>query len=45
MSLRLVSRTWYKEGSYIPYTEKDPKLLTELLARVKARLSCRLQSI
>ena len=24
-----------QEGKYIPYTEKDPKLLTELLARVK----------
>ncbi|CAK9000700.1 unnamed protein product [Durusdinium trenchii] len=31
-------RTWYKEGKYIPYTEKDPKLLTELLARVKAQV-------
>ncbi|CAK9043597.1 tRNA uridine(34) acetyltransferase (Elongator complex protein 3 homolog) (DmcElp3) [Durusdinium trenchii] len=30
--------TWYKEGKYIPYTEKDPKLLTELLARVKAQV-------
>ena len=30
--------TWYKEGKYIPYTEKDPKLLTELLARVKAEV-------
>ena len=29
-------RTWYKEGKYIPYTETDPRLLTELLARVKA---------
>lgn len=24
-----------QEGKYIPYTEKDPRLLTELLARVK----------
>lgn len=30
--------TWYKEGKYIPYTEKDPRLLTELLARVKAEV-------
>eukprot|EP00435_Cladocopium_sp_Y103_P023387 s1914_g5.t1 len=26
------------EGKYIPYTEKDPRLLTELLARVKAEV-------
>ena len=25
----------FQEGKYIPYTEKDPRLLTELLARVK----------
>ncbi|CAJ1361827.1 unnamed protein product, partial [Effrenium voratum] len=30
--------TWYKEGKFMPYTEKDPRLLTELLARVKAQV-------
>lgn len=28
--------TWHQQGRYIPYTERDPKLLTELLADVKA---------
>ena len=30
-----VNRRIFQEGKYIPYTEKDPRLLTELLARVK----------
>jgi len=29
---------WYAEGSYIPYTEKDPMLLTNLLVYLKARV-------
>eukprot|EP00931_Biecheleriopsis_adriatica_P006371 TRINITY_DN107783_c0_g1_i1.p1 TRINITY_DN107783_c0_g1~~TRINITY_DN107783_c0_g1_i1.p1 ORF type:complete len:766 (+),score=162.86 TRINITY_DN107783_c0_g1_i1:94-2391(+) len=28
--------SWYKEGRYVPYTEKDPQLLLDLLAKVKA---------
>jgi ELP3 family radical SAM enzyme/protein acetyltransferase len=27
---------WYEEGKYMPYTDKDPNLLLELLVRVKA---------
>jgi histone acetyltransferase (RNA polymerase elongator complex component) len=30
--------TWYKEGRYVPYTEQDPKLLIDLLAKVKAEV-------
>ncbi|KAF4747799.1 hypothetical protein FOZ63_029448, partial [Perkinsus olseni] len=29
---------WYSEGSYMPYTEKDPKLLVDLLVWTKARV-------
>ncbi|EER00630.1 conserved hypothetical protein [Perkinsus marinus ATCC 50983] len=29
---------WYSEGSYIPYTEKNPKLLVDLLVWTKARV-------
>jgi len=29
---------WHREGRYIPYTEKDPRLLTDLLARAKAEV-------
>jgi len=29
---------WYKDGKYMPYTETDPRLLTDLLARVKAEV-------
>lgn len=27
---------WHKQGQYIPYTQKDPQLLLDLLAKVKA---------
>lgn len=29
---------WYKEGRYVPYTERDPKLLINLLASMKAEV-------
>merc|ERR1712232_1192253 len=29
---------WYQNGRYVPYTERDARLLTELLARVKAEV-------
>mmetsp|Transcript_46486 Transcript_46486/g.108308 ORF Transcript_46486/g.108308 Transcript_46486/m.108308 type:complete len:767 (+) Transcript_46486:73-2373(+) len=29
---------WHKEGKYEPYTDRDPWLLTDLLARVKAEV-------
>lgn len=29
---------WYNEGSYMPYTETDPRLLTDLLTKVKAEV-------
>jgi ELP3 family radical SAM enzyme/protein acetyltransferase len=29
---------WYKKGAYMPYTETDPRLLIDLLARVKAEV-------
>lgn len=29
---------WHEEGTYIPYTERDPKLLTDLLAGVKSQV-------
>lgn len=31
-------KKWYDEGSYIPYTEKDPNLLVNLLLDVKKRV-------
>lgn len=30
--------TWFQEGKYVPYTDKDPSVLTDLLARVKAQV-------
>lgn len=30
--------TWFQEGRYMPYTEKEPQLLIDLLARVKAQV-------
>eukprot|EP00928_Gymnodinium_smaydae_P004963 TRINITY_DN11702_c0_g2_i4.p1 TRINITY_DN11702_c0_g2~~TRINITY_DN11702_c0_g2_i4.p1 ORF type:complete len:793 (+),score=144.60 TRINITY_DN11702_c0_g2_i4:253-2379(+) len=29
---------WYEAGKYMPYTERDPELLIELLSRVKAEV-------
>ena len=26
---------WYEEGKYMPYTDKDPNLLLELLVRLR----------
>mmetsp|Transcript_10714 Transcript_10714/g.28481 ORF Transcript_10714/g.28481 Transcript_10714/m.28481 type:complete len:770 (+) Transcript_10714:83-2392(+) len=29
---------WFRDGTYMPYTERDPQLLIDLLARVKAEV-------